>query len=483
MVFVFAFLALTLFVEGQSGQAVTVCQPMITGGQSMCIQPVDATPLGRRMPILLIHGWQPSRPGAPNIEAWNNLITYFNQIPWVGEKFKFYHVAYYSNLVSVSDISKILASLVDQMDAKDADFAKRQLFVISHSMGGLVARSFMEEQRLQSGRGQRGGDRVSRLVILATPHHGTPVANGPARDVRAGILLSSLIEWFDEKFFGGVQWADYNRFDLRADNYASYLDFVRFPQDQNVWLDNLNSRSSYMNKLSAYGGVVNEKDSLRDCVGLDFGCLALVMNGIFNDADSDGVVYQASALARPCSGCVSTEIFWGWNHLEMVSGRTPSDSYLLGAILGDLSDFATTSDGRFGGSVTMGDSANEAFHNIRGWGEAGRDSQGVFRNEPANQMVFVDLFVRNIGVPYILSFKRAGNACDGNQLYVYIMDIPVDFLYPGGLRCKFTQGSSLYEFRVPDYAIKQNRVRVGFIEWRSEFESKSLPPMYYVRLE
>src|ERR1035438_4522170 len=49
-------------------------------------------------------------------------------------------------------------------------------------MGGLVARSYMNEQTHQTLRGpEPGGDRVSQLITLATPHHGTPLANGSAR--------------------------------------------------------------------------------------------------------------------------------------------------------------------------------------------------------------------------------------------------------------------------------------------------------------
>ncbi len=492
LVFVLVFLFLTkpFGAQSQVPVPVSVCQAMHRDGPSMCLTAIDAVPLDRRIPILLIHGWNRDWSGPSSPEVWNNFIDYAAAMPWVGEKFKLYHVTYYSNLVSISDIGRILASLIDDMDELDRDFAQQKIFLIGHSMGGLVARSFMQEWRLQAGRGVAGGERVLRLVTLATPHHGTPLANGPSRDESAGTLIGWIINLADDLIFRNAPWHDYNRFDLHDDgflNFATNFDYQRFQNDFNLWLNRLNSSNPYNSKMSVYAGSLYPSGNLEDCKNLGLRCSALLIDRLYS-LNSDGIVPTISALARPCEGCMAVEWWFnGYDHYQMVKGRAPYDSYLFGAIMSDLSDFVALGDNRFGSSVTMGNPASEAFHNIRGWSaEIGQDPIGtVFRSQPNEQQTYVDLFVPRINVPYRLSFKRGGDTCGDDRFYVYITindtDVPTQLLYDGVLQCRVVQGNSFYQFRIPDYAVKKNKIRVGFYNW-SEANPK-LAPMYYVRLD
>lgn len=501
LVFVILFLAPALSVQSKSKPTGSVCQLMYRDGPSMCIQSVDKTLLGSRIPILLIHGWNSERPGPPSPEVWNNLIIYSATMPWVAEKFKFYRVTYYSNLISVSDIGKLLIELVDQMDAENADFARQKLFIIGHSMGGLVARSFMQEYRLQTGFGIRGGERVLRLVTLATPHHGTPVANGPMRDDKAGTLIGYALNLLDGAMFKDAPWSDYNRFDLHADKVLSSLiqfDYPRFIGDQNLWLDRLNADNPYRQKITGYGGSIHTwddwsggcsaLDDLRNVSGDDLlDCSALLMNGLYGFLWNDGIVPGLSANFSSCDSC-GTETLFGYNHSQMAQGLSPNDSYLFGAILGDMSDFASAGDSRFGSSVTMGDSASEAFHNLRGWAEVDQDpAKVVFRNQATEHQAYVDLFVPRAGVPYTLSFKRGGDTCGDDQFYVYVTingtDVPTALLSDDALRCRVVQGASLYQFQIPGFAIKKNKIRLGFFGWRLDPEPRLVAPMYYIRLD
>ncbi|MEO8546416.1 MAG: alpha/beta hydrolase [Betaproteobacteria bacterium] len=59
----------------------------------------------------------------------------------------------------------------------------RELVVVAHSMGGLVARSAVHQARQ---RGQDWADRLSHIVFLGTPHHGAPLE-------RAGNWVDQLL--------------------------------------------------------------------------------------------------------------------------------------------------------------------------------------------------------------------------------------------------------------------------------------------------
>ena len=485
---------------------ISVCAPMYRDGLPMCLNARDATPLNNRIPILLIHGWSHEWPGPPSPEVWDNFVAYQTIAPWVTEKFKFYNVTYYSNLVSVSDIGRILAELVDQIDALDPNFANQKLFLIGYSMGGLVARSFMQEWRLQSGLGLFGGERVLRLVTLATPHHGTPLANGPARDAQAGTWLGWIIRLVDSMLFKDVPWSNYNRYDLHADSWlasTTNLDYNRFPQDANIWLDYLNARNSYPQKISTYGGVINawsdwdnEQCPVLDNLGGDIpesdllDCSASLMKGLYDHIGTDGIVPNGASLDSTVYG---HETLFGYNHIQMVAGKSPSDSFLFGAILADLSDFVWSGDDRFDFLATFG-TDSEPFHNLRGWGTADKDQNGVwFRYHVPDLINTADVFIQNPGIPSIISFTRGDRSCE-DDLDAYIkvngIDVPLYIRRDGQVSSQFgfpyqrsvsEYGYAAYQYRIPvsSFEVRTNRITIEFIN--SPGQNKCGPtPMYSV---
>ncbi|OBV40139.1 alpha/beta fold hydrolase [Janthinobacterium psychrotolerans] len=54
------------------------------------------------------------------------------------------------------------------IDALLADAGARQVIIVAHSMGGLVARAYLR---------RHGCARVARVITIGTPHHGTALAN------------------------------------------------------------------------------------------------------------------------------------------------------------------------------------------------------------------------------------------------------------------------------------------------------------------
>jgi len=72
------------------------------------------------------------------------------------------------------------AALADMLEAlvSNRAFAVRELVIVGHSMGGLVARSACHHASLA---GHGWGKRLKKLVFLGTPHHGAPLERGGHR--------------------------------------------------------------------------------------------------------------------------------------------------------------------------------------------------------------------------------------------------------------------------------------------------------------
>jgi pimeloyl-ACP methyl ester carboxylesterase len=459
--------ALILVLAGREASAQQLCQSMGSGTASMCFgeqDPLNGGPLAGRMPVVLIHGLNPA--GGPSDPAqWNNLVAYLGRVPWMRQYFKLYQVTYDSNLRSVTDLSRMLAGLIDAYDGTDAGFAASRPVIIAHSMGTLVARSLMEEQRLRNG--QLGGERIAKLIALGGPFHGTPAANGPARDTKAGISMW-MFDFF-ESFFT-LSWSAHNRIDLAHDNYDVFFQNYD-PQEDNVWLRRLNAAARYSSKVSAYGGIVAPTEIPARCLTADLlGCLGVpaLIDGL-GIVQNDGIVPYASASLDGCVGCTQLP-FFGYNHYQMQTGQSPDDSNLFGAILGDLADLVASNDTkRFSFDVLLANPATAVYHNLRGWGPTASISDPLIDNPGKNQMIggtsSLDLYVdppRLInGVPesYNLRFVFGNGPCD-DTFDVYANG---QLVWPG-----FDDGSDAFIALVKGEYIKKRRVTVSFVNRSSD---------------
>ena len=65
----------------------------------------------------------------------------------------------------IDDFVPLVAQAVDALLAQTG---ARQVIIVAHSMGGLVARAFLR---------RHGTRQVARVITLGTPHHGTALAN------------------------------------------------------------------------------------------------------------------------------------------------------------------------------------------------------------------------------------------------------------------------------------------------------------------
>jgi triacylglycerol esterase/lipase EstA (alpha/beta hydrolase family) len=228
------------------------------------------------IPLILIHGVHGNEiNGVDNLsnlnrDYWINLLNFlYNN--GLNSKYKIYRFHYVSDMYSVWEIARSLRNKLDfAIDSKQINDVP--FVIVAHSMGGLVTRSYMEEHSHRTGfyggvnhsDGMRGGERILKLITLATPHHGTPGEND----------TSALDQFFTDgtwgNTFGAIQWLYHfsnggvysgtllnsdqpNRSDLRWDNYDGAT--LNLTSDVNIWLKNLNQNVTYDSKIIAYYGI------------------------------------------------------------------------------------------------------------------------------------------------------------------------------------------------------------------------------------
>ena len=138
-----------------------------------------APPADQRV-VVFLHGWQTlqgiergnlgdTRDLHPDIETWQALAAYATgHVSDYKSRFEFYTVRYdsdhsiYDNAV---DIQALLASR----------FPGRQVAIVAHSMGGLVAHAMMRRYHPEGRAYVPWDGGVARLITLDSPLHGTPV--------------------------------------------------------------------------------------------------------------------------------------------------------------------------------------------------------------------------------------------------------------------------------------------------------------------
>ena len=180
--------------------------------------PVDTSALGTRLPVILVNGLGGS---AAN---WENFLRAYEQNPAWRAAFKPYTFRYATTTAEVNadptaprTITGLGAALRDTLQgfydkpatAPDFGFANKRMIVLAHSMGGLVARSMMQEHSFRDG--QRGGEKVIHLITLGTPHHGTQIA-----DAAMSLGLTTVSELSDiyAGFLNDLAWTNFDGLDM-----------------------------------------------------------------------------------------------------------------------------------------------------------------------------------------------------------------------------------------------------------------------------
>ncbi|MGZ5786906.1 MAG: esterase/lipase family protein, partial [Ramlibacter sp.] len=221
-----------LFAFLTAATLATAAAPTLAPSQFGSGVPVDTSALGTRIPVVLVHGL------GGDAQGWESFLQAYAQNPAWRSAFKPYSFSYSSTAADVNadpsaprSISALGAALRDAMQAyydrptaaPDYGFGTKRVVLLAHSMGGLVARSMMQEHVFRDG--QRGGEKVLHLITLGTAHHGTPLAD-------AAIVLGLQSELTDGYFgfladmawtnFDGLDWSSglCNGWLAQLNNYA-----------------------------------------------------------------------------------------------------------------------------------------------------------------------------------------------------------------------------------------------------------------------
>ncbi|NCC34183.1 MAG: hypothetical protein EOM24_19555, partial [Chloroflexia bacterium] len=139
--------------------------------------PYDDTPIGGRMPLILVHGIWGNRwdngiddRNSPHWPYWQELQNFYYL--WdqsdLRSKYKLYAFWYESDELPVMDIAQGLSYWIDQRTAQGI-LPSTPLVLLAHSMGGLVSRSMIENHE------DEGASLVHKLITLSTPHLGSPI--------------------------------------------------------------------------------------------------------------------------------------------------------------------------------------------------------------------------------------------------------------------------------------------------------------------
>ncbi len=267
-------------------------------------------------PLILIHGIHgtgvdsgceigaPPRAldGTPADCNWWPLIDYLKRndtATW--QKIKIYIFRYISDNEG-HDAGIIGRELRKKIEEEEQIPRNAQLLIVAHSMGGIVARNFMNYTPPESS--VRGYDMTMALVTLATPHHGSPLANLHWRNWKADsrpllppnwdqlaclvcapsprLRPSRTLDFLDSIYWGKVnkrpdiatQALLPNRSDLLWDDYDNLFQEARNevkdePIENNLMLAANHSTTDAL-KVIAYAGYIDRRNRDTDVTNAFF---------------------------------------------------------------------------------------------------------------------------------------------------------------------------------------------------------------------
>ncbi len=180
---------------------------------------------------------------------------------------------------TVRDIFHYVRRFAQEIDALSSQRSITCVDVVAHSMGGLIARAYIEGNDFGNDAGYAYGGEIRTLVMLATPNHGSEVA--------------ALGEWF----------TTLSRQMAPCSDFLQTLNGLRWVNEQ---VSSVNPDVRYVSVAGqtclGCGLRINEEACLQACVDE-----ALAWNG------SDLVVTMSSAYLPEAENCAAV----GYDHVAM----------------------------------------------------------------------------------------------------------------------------------------------------------------------
>ena len=226
---------------------------------------------------------------------------------------------------------------------------ERPFVIVAQSMGGLVARAFLQHQPHPFG--PRGSLLVNTLITLATPHHGTPFANRILRNRLAERNTGRPASYFDllDRFFWSLNSSPHlahnaeapNRSDLLWDGYDGL--FAALREDLHAPFLEVNHSLAQLHgsagaRLVLYGGYLDFEAGPEPASQLSrfLRLSGRLLRSQLHKPWNDGLVPLDSALFLGYSGAAERRVFRGYDHSEMMGSRPRRQTELLDALVADI---------------------------------------------------------------------------------------------------------------------------------------------------
>ena len=282
--------------------------------------PRDTAPLGSRVPVVLVHGYDGSITALPFDSHRDHTFQTFMQSAGyrkIQDRVKFYRFAY-RPFMDLRDLGGRFAEVLARA------FPSGPILFVCHSAGGLVARYALLDARLR--------DRVPGIITLATPHHGSVSAS----ILSANGNVSERLGWLDALLMKRSQKATADTPALHSllidnmDGHISPAALEHFHMQVNSELAQLNANDPNVGKIYAYMGDVHHLWG-RYTWGIA-GELHRRALGQFDRAwaSADPVVHLASGTFAQAK-VAAVRVFRGRSHTELTT-----DPAVLASVLADL---------------------------------------------------------------------------------------------------------------------------------------------------
>ncbi len=270
--------------------------PDHAGNPSQAVDPA-------RVPLILIHGWQFTKEKCADFQNWNPTGSggtwgvLYPKLTAPGnflERYQVWAMRYPTN----RPIGDAVAYLKDQIQAR---FGNRDVVIVAHSMGGVVAAKYLSDPPAKH---------VSQLITLATPFQGSILADVIARRDGVSSFCSSTLGLLSGLAFG----------------LTVPLPFTEGVADLSpnsvIYETIAAAHANWWGKTTVYRGDVSSSTKLIE--PLAWGRCVIGGSG----DTSDGVVSSTSA-EDPAWGAPAFHFtFSGLNHLDMASSAQSTDEVL-----------------------------------------------------------------------------------------------------------------------------------------------------------
>jgi uncharacterized protein (TIGR03437 family) len=147
--------------------------------EAQFVPPGATIPRTSKLPVIFLNGYQMDCPAAPGtLESFRGTFGSVDEIlQRNGQVTLFFDSCSIANRPAIETLGRAFGEFLAGLRYSDRQ-AVSQVDVVVHSMGGLIARSYLAGKQVEGAIFTPPADiRIRKLVFLGTPHFGTPVAD------------------------------------------------------------------------------------------------------------------------------------------------------------------------------------------------------------------------------------------------------------------------------------------------------------------